>query len=112
MQHEKNMNQEDVTVIKMDKRLDAMNSKKLQADFDLKLKQSKRFILDCESLDFIDSSGLGAIVACLRKAEGAGGGLCLAGLGPRAKMVFEITRAETLIDMYQDVQTARASFTK
>lgn len=112
MEKPKKKSQVDIAVIKIDKRLDAMNSKKLQTDFDTMLKQSNRIIFDCESLDFIDSSGLGAIVSCLRKAEGTGGGLCLAGLGPKAKMVFEITRAESLIDMYNDVQTAKASFAK
>lgn len=103
-------NKESVAVVKLSSRLDALNCKQLLKDFESRLKQTGRFVFDCAALDFIDSSGLGAIVTCLRKAEAAGGSLRLAGLGPQAKMVFEVTRAQTLFASYGTVEEAAVSF--
>ncbi len=104
-------NDTSVAVVTLDKRLDALNSKPLVRKFKIVLKQNSRFVFDFTALDFIDSSGLGAVITCLRKAEEKGGSLRLAGLGPQAKMVFEVTRALNLFASYETVAAATASFT-
>jgi len=99
-----------VAVISLYGRLDALNSQHLQNEVKELLPQTSRIVFDCTGLDFMDSSGLGAVVTSLRKTEEAGGGIRLAGLSPKAKMVFEITRAETLFTSYTTVDDAVASF--
>jgi anti-sigma B factor antagonist len=64
-----------------------------------------RVILDLGEVRFVDSSGLGAIVAAMkhlapvRKLE-------LAGLNPDVDKVFRLTRMNTVFAIHADVQAA------
>ncbi len=64
-----------------------------------------RFILDLSQVTFVDSSGLGAIVASL-KQMGAGRRFDLAGLTPDVDKVFRLTRMDTVFDIYADTDAA------
>jgi len=91
-------------------RIDASNCKELQKAFSVWLQDSANIIFDCNALDFIDSSGLGAIVSCLRKALEQKGDLRLAALGPKVSLIFELTKAKQLFSIYPDTASAVASF--
>jgi len=52
-------------------------------------------ILDLSQVNFVDSSGLGAIIAAM-KQMGAGRRLDLAGLTPDVAKVFRLTRMDTV----------------
>ncbi|NTW52133.1 MAG: STAS domain-containing protein [Chlorobiaceae bacterium] len=91
-------------------RLDAQNSKELQKTFVSWLQKTRCLVLDCSAVDFIDSSGLGAIVGCLRKTLEAAGELKLAGLNAKVAMVFELTQAERLFSIFTNAGEAAASF--
>lgn len=60
---------------------------------------ASRVILDLEAVDFIDSSGLGAIVAAMKALE-PGQRLDLAGLTPMVEKVFRLTRMDTIFALY------------
>ncbi len=91
-------------------RIDASSSSELQKDFTNWLQQTSNFVFDCKELDFIDSSGLGTIVSCLRKALEHQGDLKLAALGPKVAMVFELTKAKKLFSIFSDSSEAIQSF--
>lgn len=99
-----------VAVIMFEGRLDAHSSKALQSDFSHWLKVYSEFVFDCSQLDFIDSSGLGAMVSCLRKSLAAGGDLRLSGLTSKVRMVFELTRADRLFSIFPAAVPAIESF--
>jgi anti-sigma B factor antagonist len=67
-----------------------------------------RVILDLSTVDFIDSSGLGAIVAAM-KQMGSGRRLDLAGLTPTVDKVFRLTRMDTVFCLYPSLDDAVAS---
>ncbi|SIR03427.1 anti-sigma B factor antagonist [Paracoccus thiocyanatus] len=52
--------------------------------------------LDLSGVDFLDSSGLGAVIA-IYKAMPAGRTLTLAGLTPNVERVFQLTRMDTVL---------------
>lgn len=58
-----------------------------------------RVVLDLAQVAFIDSSGLGAIVAAM-KALGPDQKLELSGLTPTVKKVFRLTRMETVFTIH------------
>lgn len=66
-----------------------------------------RIILDLSGVDFVDSSGLGAIVASL-KQMGAGRRLDLAGLTPTVDKVFRLTRMDTVFNLFPSLDDALA----
>jgi anti-sigma B factor antagonist len=99
-----------VGIVTLKARIDASNSSELQKAFTLWLQQTSNFVFDCKELDFIDSSGLGTIVSCLRKALEHHGDLKLAALGPKVAMVFELTKAKKLFSIFSDSSEAIESF--
>ncbi len=68
--------------------------------------ESQSLVINLEQVDFLDSSGLGALVGIARKKKAAGALFKLANLNERVKKVFELTNASTLFDIYDDVATA------
>ena len=65
-------------------------------------------ILDLRQVDFLDSSGLGAVVAA-RKLLGEGRVLELAGLTPAVDKVMTLTRMSTVFPIHSDLDAALAA---
>lgn len=71
----------------------------------------ERIVLDLTDVDFIDSSGLGAIVATKKMAATAHT-LELAGLSPTVDKVFRLTRMDRVFKIHpriEDLDLAQAS---
>jgi anti-sigma B factor antagonist len=68
---------------------------------------SKTVLLDLNHVQFIDSSGLGAIVAAMKNL-GAGRRLVLAGLTPTVDKVFRLTRMDSVFGVFPTVEAALA----
>ena len=66
---------------------------------------AKRVILDLSKVDFLDSSGLGAVVGAM-KQMGQGRKLDLVGLTPTVEKVFRLTRMDTVFRIYPNRQAA------
>jgi anti-sigma B factor antagonist len=60
-------------------------------------------VLDLSAVAFIDSSGLGAVVA-VRKALGADRPLELSGLGPSVQKVFRLTRMDSIFTIHDRLE--------
>ncbi len=89
-----------------DNRIDAVAAiqfkdtvRKLTADQDCAV------VLDLSNVDFIDSSGLGAIVAAMKQL-GKERPLHLAGLTPIVAKVFTLTRMERVFKIFKTPQDA------
>lgn len=94
----------------MPERLDIANSRVLRRAFDTWLELTDRIIFDCSGVVFVDSNGLGAVVACLRRALERQGELGLFSLTPRVAMLFELTRINSLLRISPDLGAALRSF--
>jgi anti-sigma B factor antagonist len=66
-----------------------------------------RVVLDLHRVGFIDSSGLGAIVAAMKMMP-PGAKLELAGLAPAVDKVFRMTRMDSIFAIHADAVTAVA----
>ena len=80
-----------------------------RAEFTDWQKNSEAFrnvVLDCHGIDFMDSSGLGALIALLKRVSERGGDLKLARLPKKVRMVFEITRAYKIFQICDTVEEA------
>jgi anti-sigma B factor antagonist len=64
---------------------------------------SKRVLLDLSQVLFLDSSGLGAVVAVM-KLLGADRKLELSGLTPTVEKVFRLTRMDRVITIHPDLR--------
>lgn len=66
---------------------------------------ARRVILDLSGVGFIDSSGLGAIVAAMKQL-GANRQMDLAGLTPAVDKVFRLTRMDTVFNLFPTLDDA------
>lgn len=63
---------------------------------------TKRVVLDLSRVNFLDSSGLGAVVASM-KALGPERKLELSGLTPTVQKVFRLTRMDTVFTIHDSL---------
>src|SRR5580692_4978947 len=80
--------------------LDAGNSKEFRRVASPILDRSKKVVFDLSGLQFVDSSGLGAILSCLRQLNASGGNLRLCGMTKPVKALFELVRMHRLFDIF------------
>lgn len=63
-------------------------------------------VVDLSGTEFMDSSGLGALVASLKRARQAGGDLRIAALTPQVQMVLQLTNLDRVLRPYASVEEA------
>ncbi|MDD5697240.1 MAG: STAS domain-containing protein [Victivallaceae bacterium] len=106
----KSYKKNDVVVIELSGRLNAVNVHLLQKKFKEFCPGENCFVFDLGALEYLDSTGLGGIVSCLKAASDNNGDVKIACLQNKTKMVFEITRAYKIFDIFEDVDSAVAAF--
>ncbi|HWE51125.1 MAG TPA: STAS domain-containing protein [Bryobacteraceae bacterium] len=70
----------------------------------------RNILMNLAEVTYMDSSGLGELVADLTEIENAGGTLKLAGLTRGTKELLRITRLSSLFDVYETEAEAMRSF--
>ncbi|HXY78105.1 MAG TPA: STAS domain-containing protein [Candidatus Acidoferrales bacterium] len=70
----------------------------------------KKIILNLAGVDYIDSSGVGELVACFTTVRNAGGELKLLNLTQKVHDVLHVTKLYTVFDVRQDEFNAVKSF--
>ena len=68
-------------------------------------------VLDLSAVDFVDSSGLGAIVAAMKQL-GSTRRLDLAGLTPTVERVFRLTRMDSVFTIHDSLADAKAVYSE
>jgi anti-sigma B factor antagonist len=72
----------------------------------------KKIVLNLANVNYIDSAGLGTLVATYHSARSQGATLKLANLGAKFKEVLQVTKLMTVFDTYESEAAAVASFPK
>jgi len=90
-----------------DERIDAHNSGELKDAILHLIEQGEAsIIVQLESVRFIDSSGLGALLSGHKNAAARSGKFALANLQPQVLSMFELTRLNRVFEIYADVNEA------
>ena len=92
------------------RQLDASNAESFKAMAMADLTGKSSVVLDLADVEFIDSSGLGILLACLRHVQGSGGDLRLCGLTPQVQMLFELVRMQRVFQIHKTREQAALSF--
>ena len=90
--------------------LDASNAKKFQRDMVPIFQKDAKVIFDVSQVRFVDSSGLGALLSCLRQLHAVGGDLKLHGLAKPVRALFELVRMHRIFDIYNTREEAVQAF--
>ena len=70
----------------------------------------KNFLLNLAGVDFIDSDGMGELVRCYTSVRSRGGQMKLVHLSKHVQNLLQITRLNTLFEIYSEEQLALQAF--
>ncbi|MFZ7110577.1 MAG: STAS domain-containing protein [Desulfatiglandales bacterium] len=90
--------------------LDADNSTKFRHDVAAILESRANVVFDMSAVGFIDSSGCGVLLSCLRKLRDKGGDLKLCGMSQQIRSLFQIIRLDKILDTYDNREDAVGAF--
>ena len=74
------------------------------------LKTESRVVFDMNNIQFVDSSGVGAILSCLRILNAEGGDLRICALSKPVRALFELVRMHKIFDIFETRELAIASY--
>ena len=94
------INIEQIQVVELVGRIDALNNSKLE-DSLAKITENMAYhvIVDCQKLDFINSSGLRVFIMSLKKSKAANKLFLLCNLQKNIKEVFQYSGFDNLFDI-------------
>ena len=98
-----------IAIMPMDE-FDASNSWEFKRDIAPVLEGTTKLVFDMGRLRFLDSSGLGVLISCLRKMNAKGGDVKLCGMSKQVRTVFELVRIHRIFDIYSTKEEAAHAF--
>jgi anti-sigma B factor antagonist len=90
--------------------LDASNTDEFKQTVAGSVEPKAKIVLDLGQVDFIDSSGCGAILGLLRQLNEAGGELKLCSVTKAVRSLFELIRLHKILDLYDSREAAAQAF--
>jgi anti-sigma B factor antagonist len=90
--------------------LDAGSSRDFKTAAAPLLKPGAKLIFDLSGLSFVDSSGLGALLSCLRQLNGIGGELKLCGTSKPVRALFQLVRMHRVFELCNTREDAVRAF--
>ncbi|MCK5127727.1 MAG: STAS domain-containing protein [candidate division Zixibacteria bacterium] len=98
-------------ILSLEGKLDLANAAKLKESVIALLNEGKTQIhLNMKQVDFINSSGLGALVSLMKEVRVHKGRLTLSDLAPYVNEIFEITQLSHVFEIYKTNDEALASY--
>lgn len=86
--------------------LDAQNAESFKLALEPLLAAGAEILVDLHKVSFMDSSGLGALVVCLRRTLANGGDLEVCSPQTPVRVLFEVVRAHQIFSIYNNRQEA------
>lgn len=103
----------DITIVYIAGRFDAASAASVKQKLLSLIEDGcTRLVLNLSETTFIDSSGLGVLVSCLRRVSGLDGDLKLACVPPPARSIFELTRLSRVFELDDDEESATAKLNR
>ncbi len=90
--------------------LDASNVADFKTAMKEHLTEKTNMLLDMSEQQFIDSSGCGALLSCLRELTSGGGNLKICGVQKSVRVIFELVRMHRIIDIFNTRDEALESY--
>jgi anti-sigma B factor antagonist len=88
------------------RKIDLLNSEAFHASLLSLMRGKSRLVLDLSNVQFIDSSGLGKIVASLRSFRESGGEMRICGVQPPVHVLFTMVRLGEIVGIDADARSA------
>ena len=97
-----------IAVVRLDGRLNMVAAPRLKAAIEGVVDAGgTHVVVDLTAVSFMDSSGLGALIAALKKARQAHGDLRIAGVNEQVGTVLNLTNLDRVLRPFDTVEAAR-----
>jgi anti-sigma B factor antagonist len=91
--------------------VDGLTAERMQATFAAEVDGGNvRLVGDLAAVEYTSSAGLRALLATVKQARSQGGDLRLAAVNPAVRRVLEMSGFTSVLQLYEDVETAVASY--
>lgn len=101
----------DVAVIALNGRLDLLTAVDVKQRLAAVVEEGyARIVVDLQSVGFIDSSGLGALISGLKAARVAGGDLRIARPDKQAKYILQVSTLDRVLRPYATLEEALSGY--
>ena len=101
----------DVTVVTLSGDvLDAGTVSEFKREMTSILTSEYHVVFDMNQIQFVDSSGVGAILSCLRTLNSEGGDLKICSLTEPVRALFELVRMHKIFDIFNTREEAIVAF--
>jgi len=98
---------QEVAVLRLDGRLNMVAAPRLKEAVDQVVEGGRpRVVVDMAEVTFMDSSGLGALIAGLKKARQRNGDLRISGMNDQVATVLRLTNLDRVLRAHPSVEAA------
>jgi anti-sigma B factor antagonist len=91
-------------------RLDVRTVPEFREEMSRLVETHTKLILNMELINFVDSTGLGALMSCIRRLNQKGGGLRLVALQQQVTAMFRLVRMHKVFDTFETINEALAGW--
>jgi anti-anti-sigma factor len=107
----KSYTEDDIKYIEISEvRIDSNISSEFKSFLTKELNNAKKIILNCNGLEFIDSSGLSALVFFYKNGTQKGTQIKLVNVSEKVLSILEMTGLTKIFQIYNDIDVAKKSF--
>ena len=99
-----------VTIFTLEGDINLFDAPTLRTTLTNKLSKGRKVIIEMQGVEYIDSSGIGALISVVTGAKKQDAKVKLANVSDSARKVFEYTRLIGLFDLEDSIEAALDSF--
>ena len=99
-------------VLKISGEIDLYNAMDFKDTIKARADENKNVVLNMKGVTYIDSSGIGSIIASFSDVKKAGGTLKLCEINDAVKQIFELTKLESFFEIFESEELALESYKK
>ena len=90
--------------------LDSSNVSEFREQIDTVIQSSSSVVFDLRHVKFVDSSGLGAILSCMRRLKDKGGDLKLCRMTKQVRVLAELVNMHKIFEIFETGEEAVRAF--
>jgi anti-sigma B factor antagonist len=92
-------------------KINALNTEEIKEQVEQIISQpNSRIIIDLQGVEYIDSSGFGCLLSCLRKSRNNYGSLKISNPEPPVNAAIETLHLQTIFEIFDDIDECIRSF--
>jgi anti-sigma B factor antagonist len=92
--------------------LDASNNRAFKDQMNALLPAVKYLLLDLQAVTFIDSSGLGALLTCLKQVSASGGDMKICDITSPVRALFDLVKLNRIVEVCRTREDGLKAFAR